>query len=613
MKNPAKNLSPFIVALIYAVIAGLWIFFSDRLLAGFIQDPQMFIRFQTYMGWLFVAVTAFVFYLLLKGSQSKINLFLHDRTIHKKVEDELTLKNQQLQILLNASQQINTKLEISLIMRTLVGSAMGLVDAAGGTAGIMKEGKMFFSEYNKKGDLIEINYVFEPGYGVPGHVMETMSSYITNDAENDSCVIPEIRNALGFYNLINTPIISCNGQLLGCFEIHNSVNRRLFSSLDVEILQGLAANAAVAIENAKMLEEIRKTEDALKKSEDKIKTIFENINDGVLLADIENMRFHFGNKKICQMLGYTKEELIKLGVLDIHPEKDLPHVIDQFEKQAKKEILVAQDIPVKRRDGSIFYADINSSIMTVAGKKCLLGIFRDITKRKKAEKELKTLTEELCTINRIISVIGSKLVLNDILETALDEVLNITGLEGGTICLVTPDETLRLAAHRATSAATILDLTTNNIKIGECLCGNCARDKKPLILRNRKEVLEFATREATRGEDIRFHAAFPMIKGYKCLGVLSVFTRTDNKPSERGLKLIETVAPQIALAIENAQLYGEKVNYAATLEELVKERTAELENKISEIKRINKLFVGRELRMVELKEKIKELEKKVNI
>lgn len=46
----------------------------------------------------------------------------------------------------------------------------------------------------------------------------------------------------------------------------------------------------------------------------------------------------------------------------------------------------------------------------------------------------------------------------------------------------------------------------------------------------------------------------------------------------------------------------------AELEERVRERTAELEAKIAEIERMNKLFVGRELRMAELKEKIKELE-----
>ena len=52
--------------------------------------------------------------------------------------------------------------------------------------------------------------------------------------------------------------------------------------------------------------------------------------------------------------------------------------------------------------------------------------------------------------------------------------------------------------------------------------------------------------------------------------------------------------------------------YKENLEKIVKERTAELETKTSELMRINKIFVGRELRMAELKRKIAELEKGKN-
>lgn len=53
-------------------------------------------------------------------------------------------------------------------------------------------------------------------------------------------------------------------------------------------------------------------------------------------------------------------------------------------------------------------------------------------------------------------------------------------------------------------------------------------------------------------------------------------------------------------------------NLNRELEQRVMERTAELEEKIVEIKRMNRLFVGRELRVVELKEKVRKLEKRVN-
>jgi len=52
--------------------------------------------------------------------------------------------------------------------------------------------------------------------------------------------------------------------------------------------------------------------------------------------------------------------------------------------------------------------------------------------------------------------------------------------------------------------------------------------------------------------------------------------------------------------------------YREHLEELVRERTIELENKNAELERFNRLFVGRELRMIELKKIIAEYEKKKN-
>jgi PAS domain S-box-containing protein len=59
------------------------------------------------------------------------------------------------------------------------------------------------------------------------------------------------------------------------------------------------------------------------------------------------------------------------------------------------------------------------------------------------------------------------------------------------------------------------------------------------------------------------------------------------------------------------QAEEELKKYQDHLEELVKERTAELEKKNKELKRFNKLFVGREFRIKELKNKVKELEDKI--
>ncbi len=138
--------------------------------------------------------------------------------------------------------------------------------------------------------------------------------------------------------------------------------------------------------------ERKKTTKESGESKRTFRAIFDNAADGIVLADVKNKQFYIANKVFCQLLGYNSREIKKLGVKDIHPDRDLPYVVEQFEKQSKREFTLAKDIPVKRKDGSVFYADVNAFPITFDGKKYLMGIFRDITKRKKAEEEIRKLT-----------------------------------------------------------------------------------------------------------------------------------------------------------------------------------------------------------------------------
>ncbi len=57
---------PFKTALLYALVGGVWIFLSDWMLETFTTDAAPLSSLQTYKGWLFVAVTAFLLYFLLR-------------------------------------------------------------------------------------------------------------------------------------------------------------------------------------------------------------------------------------------------------------------------------------------------------------------------------------------------------------------------------------------------------------------------------------------------------------------------------------------------------------------------------------------------------------------
>jgi formate hydrogenlyase transcriptional activator len=155
-------------------------------------------------------------------------------------------------------------------------------------------------------------------------------------------------------------------------------NERLVRKLEQKMLQ-----------LEKEIQTRSKIEESLRASERTLKTVFESANDGILVADVKNGRFVMANGAMCRMLGCSPEEIKDRCVADIHPVESLDHVRLQFEKQGRGETSLAPDIPVKRRDGGVFFADVNSAPLELDGRAHLLGIFRDVTARKHAEMELR--------------------------------------------------------------------------------------------------------------------------------------------------------------------------------------------------------------------------------
>ncbi|MFH2008758.1 MAG: PAS domain S-box protein [bacterium] len=131
----------------------------------------------------------------------------------------------------------------------------------------------------------------------------------------------------------------------------------------------------------------KKAELALRASEERFRAIFDAATDGILIADDEQKQFLMGNRAIREMLGYTNAEICGMSVADIHPPEELRAVVEVFERQLQGDFTLSPELPVLRKDGTVFRAEINSAPMIIEGRRYLVGVFRDVTSRRALERE----------------------------------------------------------------------------------------------------------------------------------------------------------------------------------------------------------------------------------
>jgi len=129
----------------------------------------------------------------------------------------------------------------------------------------------------------------------------------------------------------------------------------------------------------------KRAEEALRQSHEELQAIYDGMQDGLLVADIETKKFVRCNASMRRMLGYSEEEIRSRSVMDIHPADEVPNVLDRFSAIVEGRQKVVLDIPVLRKDGSVFYADIIHHEITFNGRHYSAGFFRDITERKQTQ------------------------------------------------------------------------------------------------------------------------------------------------------------------------------------------------------------------------------------
>lgn len=156
-----------------------------------------------------------------------------------------------------------------------------------------------------------------------------------------------------------------------------------------------------------MLEQ-RQTEQALRESEERFRATFEQIAVGLAHVGLEG-RWLRVNHKLCEILGYTREELLNLTWSEISHTDDLETDSHHIRQLLAGEIAnYSLEKRYIRKDGLPVWVNLTVSLLretttAILEPKYFIAVIEDITERKQAELALQQRAEELTRLNTILT------------------------------------------------------------------------------------------------------------------------------------------------------------------------------------------------------------------
>ena len=111
-----------------------------------------------------------------------------------------------------------------------------------------------------------------------------------------------------------------------------------------------------------------------------------NVGEAAFLID-ENARFHFVNAESCRILGYTRAELLDLGVPDVDPDFPLDRWLTHWNELKTQRSIIFEGRH-QAKNGRIFPVEINTNYFEYCGQAYNMALVHDITERKRADEAL---------------------------------------------------------------------------------------------------------------------------------------------------------------------------------------------------------------------------------
>ena len=330
--------------------------------------------------------------------------------------------------------------------------------------------------------------------------------------------------------------------------------------LSLSVLKGPDGKVTGWIGTITDISERKKAEEALRQSEALSRGMIETAATGIYL--LQNGRFKYVNRLLEEISGYASDELVGTCSSDcVHPDdRELARAkaIDALKGRSS----LPYEYRIVRKDFDIVWVSERATSIEFGGNRSILGTLMDITENKMAEAESQEYTRHVETLFSISTTVSQTLNLTDLLNSVLEKVLGAVEVDVGGIFLIDAEvHELVLKAYRGFSAHFVQRVA--RMKVGRGFAGRAALSGRPVMVGSMSADSRFDPM-ILKTEGFQSLCAVSIMAREKILGVICVGSHGCREFLDRDVRLLNSIANQTGVAIENAQLYEQTAGIAFT-------------------------------------------------
>lgn len=334
----------------------------------------------------------------------------------------------------------------------------------------------------------------------------------------------------------------------------------------------------------------KRSEIALRESEEKFSIAFRYSPDPMIINTFAESRIIDVNDSFAAVSGYTRDEVMGRTIDEIHLWVNLELRTMVRERLRRERAVRDIEFEFRRKTGEIGTGLFSAEIIDLRGEECLLAVPRDITERKQAEAQLKTAADRDHLLAQIALKIRRSLNLDQILTTTVAEVRQFLNADRVFIGQIDADWHGRVVAESAAPAwGSILVWIADDVYL---------REIRTLFEQGRVQAIDDTGQahvspllaEYYTKCQIKASLGVPIILGDQFFGVLIVNQCSAPRHWQRfEIDLLEQLATQVAIAIQQAELYQQVQTLNTNLERQVQDRTAQLQQKMQELQELSQI------------------------